>query len=136
GPTPGKPGRSVATPEGPACGVQGRATVSAAIRTRIRSSVYIGRRDARHDRAVLSDERLGRWCESSLGSPIVATLFERGNLSRVLGVRLADRQEVVIKIRPWQDRLRPALQSSGTSQRLDIPVQSRLATWIEWTGGL
>jgi hypothetical protein len=63
-------------------------------------------RPARHDRTVLSDESLGRWCESSLGSPIVATLFERGNLSRVLGVRLANRQEVVIKIRPWQDRLR------------------------------
>jgi hypothetical protein len=49
---------------------------------------------------------LGRWCESSLGSPIVATLFERGSLSRVVGVRLANREEVVIKIRPWQDRLR------------------------------
>jgi hypothetical protein len=36
----------------------------------------------------------------------MATLFERGNLSRVLGVRLADRREVVIKVRPWQDRLR------------------------------
>src|SRR6185312_4001714 len=63
-------------------------------------------RPARHDRTVVSDESLGRWCESSLGSPIVATLFERGNISRVLGVRLANRQEIVIKIRPWQDRLR------------------------------
>lgn len=66
---------------------------------------------------MLPDATLRRWCESSLGSPIAATLFERGNLSRVLGVRLANRHEVVIKIRPWQDRL-PAC----------IAVQRHLAT--------
>jgi Ser/Thr protein kinase RdoA (MazF antagonist) len=66
---------------------------------------------------VLSDESLGRWCESSLGSRIVARLFERGHLSRVLGVSLANGHEVVIKIRPWQDRLRAC-----------VAVQRHLAT--------
>jgi hypothetical protein len=50
-----------------------------------------------------------RWCQSSLRSGIAETLFERGNLSRVLGVKLEDEREVVIKIRPWQNRLRACL---------------------------
>jgi hypothetical protein len=41
-----------------------------------------------HDRRELSGEKLGRWCESALGSPGVETLFECGNLSRVLGFGL------------------------------------------------
>jgi Ser/Thr protein kinase RdoA (MazF antagonist) len=55
---------------------------------------------------VLTTDELARWCRSSLQSTIAETLFERGNLSRVLGVALEDGREVVIKLRPWHDRLR------------------------------
>jgi hypothetical protein len=76
--------------------------------------------------AVLSDEILAWWCESSLGSPIVARLFEHGNLSRVIGVRLADRQEVVIKIRPWQDRLRACVDVQRHLARTGYPCPAPL----------
>jgi hypothetical protein len=55
---------------------------------------------------VLTTEALMKWCQASLRSGIAETLFERGHLSRVLGVMLEDEREVVIKIRPWQNRLR------------------------------
>jgi hypothetical protein len=56
-------------------------------------------------RTVLAIAVIEGWCESSLRSGVVKTLFERGNLSQVRGVVLADGREVVIKVRPWQDRL-------------------------------
>lgn len=59
---------------------------------------------------------IDEWCESSLRSGVVETLFERGNLSHVRGVLLADGREVVIKVRPWEDRLQGC-----------IAVQQRLA---------
>jgi Ser/Thr protein kinase RdoA (MazF antagonist) len=90
---------------------------------------------ARHDRAVLSDESLGRWCESSLGSPIVTMLFERGNLSRVLGVRLANRQEVVIKIRPWQDRLRACIAVQQHLAMAGYPCPAPVGGGVEQVGG-
>lgn len=55
---------------------------------------------------MLAPSELARWCHSSLRSGISETLFERGNLSRVLGVILEDGREIVVKLRPWQDRLR------------------------------
>lgn len=55
---------------------------------------------------MLTTDELAGWCQSSLQSNLAKTLFERGNLSRVLGVTLEDGREVVIKLRPWQDRLR------------------------------
>lgn len=61
--------------------------------------------DAGHDRKVLTTNALTAWCESALGNRIAQTLFERGNLSRVLAVTLSDGREVVIKVRPWQGRL-------------------------------
>jgi hypothetical protein len=84
---------------------------------------------------VLSAESLTGWCELSLGSPILVTLFERGNLSRVLGVRLADGREVVIKIRPWQDRLlgcvavQRHLASSGYPCPMPIGNLDRVDEW-------
>lgn len=61
---------------------------------------------ARHDQVVLTTAAVSEWCERSLQSRIVETFFACGNLSRVRGVALADGREVVIKVRPWQDRLR------------------------------
>lgn len=50
-------------------------------------------------------EQITRWCRSALGSAIAEIEFESGNLSRVVGATLLDRRKIVIKIRPWQDRL-------------------------------
>lgn len=45
------------------------------------------------------------WCVERLGVPVCTVLFESGLQSRVTGVRLADGREVVVKVRPWRDRL-------------------------------
>ena len=49
--------------------------------------------------------RLARWCAEYLGSPPAGELFRSGHLSAVIGVRLADGREVVVKVRPRSLRI-------------------------------
>jgi hypothetical protein len=48
---------------------------------------------------------LAMWCSEHLGSPPAAELFRSGFLSAVVGLRLADDREVVVKVRPVSPRL-------------------------------
>lgn len=48
---------------------------------------------------------LARWCEQHLGSPPVEEMFSSGHLSAVIGLRLADDREVVVKVRPDSPRI-------------------------------
>jgi hypothetical protein len=48
---------------------------------------------------------LARWCSEHLGAQPVAELFRSGFLSAVVGVRLADGREVVVKVRPASPRI-------------------------------
>lgn len=57
-----------------------------------------------HARAVDPDS-LARWCSEHLGSPPAAELFRSGYLSAVIGLRLADGREVVVKVRPDSPRI-------------------------------
>ena len=50
-------------------------------------------------------DALAVWCRRWLGAPPAAQLFEAGYLSTVLGLRLADGREVVVKVRPGTSRL-------------------------------
>ena len=50
-------------------------------------------------------DSLSRWCELHLGARLDAVLFETGFSARVLGVRLRDSNEVVLKLRPYANRL-------------------------------
>jgi len=49
--------------------------------------------------------RLARWCRQHLGSPPAEELFRSGHLSAVVGLRLADDREVVVKVRPDSPRI-------------------------------
>lgn len=49
--------------------------------------------------------RLALWCAEHLGSPATAELFTSGYLSAVIGLRLADDREVVVKVRPDSPRI-------------------------------
>ena len=49
--------------------------------------------------------RLARWCAEYLGSPPAGELFRSGYLSAVIGFRLADDREVVVKVRPESPRI-------------------------------
>jgi hypothetical protein len=53
----------------------------------------------------VDEKSLARWCEQRLGATPVDVLFTSGHLSVVVGVRLADDREVVVKIRPAASRL-------------------------------
>jgi hypothetical protein len=48
---------------------------------------------------------LAKWCAEQLGSPPAAELFRSGYLSAVIGLRLADDREVVVKVRPDSPRM-------------------------------
>ena len=49
--------------------------------------------------------RLARWCQEHLGSPPTGELFRSGYLSAVIGLRLGDGREVVVKVRPHSPRV-------------------------------
>ena len=48
---------------------------------------------------------LAAWCEVHLGSPAQRELFRTGHLTRVIGTRLADGREVVVRVRPAASRI-------------------------------
>jgi hypothetical protein len=48
---------------------------------------------------------LALWCAEHLGSTPAAELFRAGYLSQVVGLRLADDREVVVKVRPASPRI-------------------------------
>ena len=48
---------------------------------------------------------LAAWCTDHLGSAPAAELFRSGHLSAVIGLRLADEREVVLKVRPASPRI-------------------------------
>lgn len=48
---------------------------------------------------------LAQWCVEHLGSPPAEEIFRSGHLSVVIGLRLADGREVVVKVRPDSPRL-------------------------------
>ncbi|MFC3455014.1 hypothetical protein ACFOSH_36740, partial [Amycolatopsis speibonae] len=54
---------------------------------------------------AVDPDRLVRWCREYLGSPPAEELFRSGFLSVVIGLRLVDGREVVIKVRPDSPRL-------------------------------
>jgi hypothetical protein len=64
----------------------------------------------RHDAGVVVGARLDRpalsqWCLQRLGNEPEQVLFEAGYLSQVIGLRLTDGRDVVVKVRAWQERL-------------------------------
>ncbi len=54
--------------------------------------------------------RLAQWCARHLGSLPAVELFRSGYLSAVIGLRLADGREVVVKVRPHSPRIAACVQ--------------------------
>lgn len=54
---------------------------------------------------VVDPDLLARWCEEQLGSSPAGEIFRSGNLSTVIGLRLADGRAVVVKVRPDSPRM-------------------------------
>lgn len=54
---------------------------------------------------VVDAARLAQWCTEHLGSPPADEIFRSGHLSAVIGLRLGNGREVVVKVRPDSQRL-------------------------------
>ena len=54
---------------------------------------------------VVEMASLAAWCTMHLGSPAEGELFRTGHLTRVIGTRLADGREVVVRVRPAATRI-------------------------------
>lgn len=78
------------------------------------------------------DEALGPWCERWLGSAVSEILFEAGSLSAVVGVRLADGREVVVKARRSAPRLQAAYAVHRHVWRSGYPAPEPLVPPTPW----
>ncbi|MBO0746614.1 MAG: hypothetical protein J2P43_16460, partial [Candidatus Dormibacteraeota bacterium] len=54
---------------------------------------------------VVDATSLAAWCELHLGSRPDRELFRTGHLTCVIGTRLADGREVVVRVRPAAPRI-------------------------------
>jgi len=57
------------------------------------------------DVPVINAASLAAWCDMHLGSPAAGELFRTGHLACVIGARLADGRDVVVKVRPAAPRI-------------------------------
>jgi hypothetical protein len=94
----------------------------------------------RHDAGLVVSARLDRpaqsqWCLRRLGSEPEQVLFEAGYLSQVIGLRLTDGRDVVVKVRAWQERLIGCGQVQHSLSVAGFPA-SRLLVPPEWLGQL
>jgi hypothetical protein len=60
--------------------------------------------------AAVDMASLAAWCELHLGSPAERELFRAGHLTCVIGTRLADRRELVVRVRPAAPRIAACAQ--------------------------
>jgi hypothetical protein len=59
---------------------------------------------------VVDPASLTAWCELHLGSPAAGELFRTGHLARVIGARLSDGREVVVRVRPGAPRIAACIE--------------------------
>jgi hypothetical protein len=82
--------------------------------------------------------RLALWCAEHLGSPPTAELFTSGCLSAVIGLRLADDREVVVKVRPGSPRIAACIKVQRRMPRpeeYDIDLNEVAGPeWIDQAG--
>jgi hypothetical protein len=82
-------------------------------------------------------EALSTWCQAHLHSAIDSIIFEVGFTSRVLGLRLRDGTEVIVKLRPFTRRLLGAAEVHSRMWRSGFPCPELVvppahfgSTWI------
>src|SRR6266536_1923699 len=75
---------------------------------------------------VVDPARLARWCMEHLGSPPVDEIFRSGYLSAVIGLRLADGREVVVKVRPDSPRIAACVEVQRRVFRAGYPCPQPL----------
>lgn len=76
---------------------------------------------------VVDPASLAAWCELHLGSPAVEELFRDGHLARVVGARLADGRQVVVRVRPAAPRIAGCTQVQRRLYQSGYPCPQPLA---------
>jgi hypothetical protein len=76
---------------------------------------------------VLSDAALSAWCRDALGAGADRVLFRRRHLSQVAGVELADGRRVVVKARPFEQRILGCTAVQAALARAGFPCPAPLA---------
>jgi hypothetical protein len=79
---------------------------------------------------------LAWWCAEHLGSPPAAELFRSGYLSAVIGLRLADDREVVVKVRPGSPRIVACVEVQRRVFESGYPCPEPLAGPAPFGGGV
>jgi Phosphotransferase enzyme family len=90
---------------------------------------------SRRARAV-DPGRLDRWCVEHLGSPPADELFRSGYLSTVIGLRLADGREVVVKVRPNSPRIAGCVEVQRHLFQAGYPCPRPLTGVAPFGGGV
>jgi hypothetical protein len=81
---------------------------------------------------VVDAASLAQWCEVHLGSPAESELFRAGHLARVIGTRLADGREVVVRVRPAAPRIAACTQVQRRLFDAGFPCPQPLAGPAPW----
>ncbi|MDN3358505.1 phosphotransferase [Actinomadura sp. DC4] len=76
---------------------------------------------------MLTRQSLCAWCESALGARVVDVVRRTGHLSQVLVVVLADGRQVVVKVRPFEPRLRGCVEVQRSLAAGGFPCPAPLA---------
>jgi aminoglycoside phosphotransferase (APT) family kinase protein len=77
--------------------------------------------------AAVSIDAIGAWCRAQLGAMPVGELFRAGYLSLVVGLRLEDGREVVVKVRPQAPRLTGCFEVHRRLHEAGFPCPQPLA---------
>ncbi len=77
--------------------------------------------------APTTEPKVDDWCRRWLGAPPAAAIFQAGNLSSIVGLRLADGREVVVKVRPAAERLTACVEVQRRLWAAGFPCPEPLA---------
>jgi Phosphotransferase enzyme family len=80
--------------------------------------------------------RLARWCVEQLGSPPADQIFRSGHLSAVIGLRLADGRQVVVKVRPHSPRIAACVEVQRRMFEAGYPCPQPLTGAVPFGGDL
>src|SRR4029450_4748221 len=78
--------------------------------------------------------RLARWCMEHLGSPPAGEIFSAGDLSVVIGPRLAHAREVVVKVRPDSPRIAACVEVQRRMFQAGYPCPEPLTGAVPFGG--
>jgi hypothetical protein len=78
--------------------------------------------------------RLARWCAEHLGSRPAEEMFRSGHLSVVIGLRLADGREVVVKVRPDSPRIAACVEVQRRMFQAGYPCPRPLTDAVPFGG--